>query len=82
MAGGYPERAHMTEGDMNAIAWRDFIHWAIGDADVLKQFSSETGHDAEGEWLLAFIDWATVNLWGEEYAPQAWKNQNRPEPQP
>jgi hypothetical protein len=33
------------------------------------------GRDDEGEWLISFVDWATNNLWGAEYAPQAWRDQ-------
>jgi hypothetical protein len=40
-----------------------------------RMIDEAVGRDDEGEWLVGFVDWATNTIWGAEYAPQAWRDQ-------
>jgi len=31
------------ESDLNSIAWRDFIAWAVGEPAMIKNFEADTG---------------------------------------
>ena len=34
------------------------------------------GGEVDDAYMREFIDWFTVNHWGEEYAPEGWKQRN------
>lgn len=71
--------------------WAGCVRWASNDAQVIARFESETGHKfrratpiealvdkAAGyhdDVLAAFVEWVTVELWGEESAPAKYREE-------
>ncbi len=78
------KKAEQIKADLNWVAWRDFVVWAIGDPEMLLRYERATGKkvighiltttawtqgDLEKEWMHSFVVWVTQTLWGEEDAP-------------
>lgn len=70
------------------LAWWSFIMWAAKDTDMRRDFTRETGIDLDrqrapierlvdnatgGGPLHEFVYWATVNHWGIDDAPEAYR---------
>lgn len=59
------------------LAWRDFVLWAWGDADMRAAFTEATGislaaaPDGTAK-QLGFVKWVTADHWGLELVPDAF----------
>jgi hypothetical protein len=76
-------RAEQVKADLQRIAWRDFISWAVGEPEMLLRYERDTGKKIIGHILAPvlriaeledglyqdFIIWVTKTYWGEEDAP-------------
>lgn len=64
----------MDREDFQALAWRDFLAFAIHEKDLREAFTRETGRRTlEGDNMMAFTVWATRTMWGWDYAPASFR---------
>jgi len=60
---------------------RQAFHAATGRASYKAPTSTldvlierAVGNEVDDAYLREFIEWFTVNIWGEEYAPTGWRD--------
>lgn len=82
--------ASMPDGLRDA-AWSGFIQWAHGFPDIRARFTADTGLSLErrtgivalvdkatgfrDDVLKQFVEWATREIWGLEYAPKKYRDE-------
>lgn len=67
----------MSRDELNSIAWRDFMNWALFDKNMRREFTEATGvtFNDSAAYVVKFVEWATVNHFGIEHAPKAYREQ-------
>lgn len=65
----------MTD-NLNGIAWADFMRWALEEPHMRAEFEAATGIEFKdsARYVVQFVEWATLNHYGLEHAPKAYRD--------
>jgi hypothetical protein len=67
----------MTSEDLDSLAWADFMKWAIEQPDLRAGFEAATERRFvdSARYVVEFVEWSTLTLWGIENAPPKYREQ-------
>ncbi len=65
----------MTQDEFNQVSWAAFMKWAVSDRDMNLAFQAASGREFNdsAQYVVQFVEWATLNHFGLEHAPQKYR---------
>lgn len=66
----------MSQDAFSTLAWSAFVNWAWDSQDLREEFHAATGvapNRADRVAAEHFVEWATREHYGLEYAPRAYQ---------